>query len=489
MDAPATLGVSHQEYQALYEKLLLASRLFEERDQVAQSKLSLLQHRCVEYAGIIKAQRSARRIFEQDVQQLMESASQLEARNQEHLAQNRTLQHEVKVQSEENASLLTALSKQKIRLEQSYVPRDDYQEVLERAEKLQSRLDANTIPLDEHVHLKGVLQQLVEEKRLVEEASRFFDEERHATALAVKEAEAHCGVFKSRCDSVEIELKDSLVRQDALVGEIALLRDELSAAQGEKYEMTQRIIVLEGEKATLLTQLGGLKIAKRSEELARRNEESERRSLRSENSSLKARGVELERQVVEIERASDLERQHLKELGESERNLLRSQLDEMRTERDKIMRALGEAELRATTQAVQATQREEQLDQRATMREEQLNAALAELDDFRRQLMSDPLLCCEPDEDDPVGGVSEGVELFKHHGISGTPIVARRGNSSLGESRPNSRNSLGGHQILPSSDSPPETSAPRAPLALTPHPSSKEVRLVAAMAPADGCGV
>jgi hypothetical protein len=51
---------------------------------------------------------------------------------------------------------------------------------------------------------------------------------------------------------VEIELKDSLVRQDALVGEIALLRDELSAAQGEKHEMTQRIIVLEGEKATLL---------------------------------------------------------------------------------------------------------------------------------------------------------------------------------------------------------------------------------------------
>ena len=480
MDAPALLGVSHQEYQALYEKLLLATRLFEERDQVAQSKLSLLQHKCVEYAGIIKAQRSARRIFEQDVQQLMESASQLEARNQEHLAQNRALQHEFKVLSEENASLSTALSKHKIRLEQSYVPRDDYQEVLERVEKLQSRLDAKTVPLEEHLHLKGVLQQVVEEKRLVEEASRFFDEERHAAALAVKEAESHCGVFKSRCDSVEIELKDSLVRLDALVGEIALLREELSAAQGEKHEMTQRLIALEGEKATLLTQLGGLKIAKRSEELARRNDDSEKRSLRSENSALKARGIELERRVVEIERTADLERLHLKEMGESERNLLRSQLDELRTERDKMVRALGEAEVRATTQAAQATQREEQL-----------NTALAELDDFRRQLLSDPLLCCEPDEDatSHKDQETQDVGFFGNHHRSPTPVVSRLFDyRQLGESRPNSRNSTE-HIIHPSSDSPPETSAPRAPLALTPHPSLmelREVRLVATMASADG---
>jgi len=517
-------GVSHGEYQALFEKLVKANRLFEERDALSRQKLTFLQHRCQEYAGIIKAQQSARRLFEQDVDKLTQAAGLLEQREKDVDAKNKQLR-------EDNAALSAALAKKmaqfdalSLQVDEAYVslethrkllrkleqcvPREDLQEAVERAERLQTRLETQTVSAEEHAHLKSVLQQVVEDKRLVEEASRFFDEERHAAALSVKEAESKCSVYKNRVDSVEIELKDCLVRQEALEGAVAALKEQLISSHDETHGLTQRIIGLESDKAALLTQLGTLKIARRSEEAGIRKSAQETREMSVEIVSLHAR-------VAALTESLDSETSKLRSQADAERRHQHESVEAMKRERDEARKA--RAELLASHSV---------LEDKLRMSEEQHKAALAELDDFRQQLMAEPLLLLLQGAEgvDDAGmsigqstpGSAVSVSPSAPHSRSPSPAQAstflstcniygrssptlsaqkqthrhtqaqsqslalaqgqaqaQSRSQSQPQSQPQSQSQLQSHLKVFSSraeSSPPETSAPRPPLRVSPHP-------------------
>jgi chromosome segregation ATPase len=481
MENPGS-GVSGDEYRALYEKLVLANRLFEEREGLSHRKLALVkeelertQRKCLEYRSVIKTQRKMRLVFEQDVQSLTRAADMLDQRE-------RDVECKYLAVSEQNADLATRLEKKTVeaqrlstqveelrrdlreleensvslethrklqrKVEEETVPLDVHRDVLAKCERLQTKLDSSCVPLDEHLALKSLLQQALEDRRLVDESCRFFDEERHAAALAVREAESRCGVANSRANAAELELRESVGRCHELGEALEEARGEARDARAAVAELSQKIISLEGDKASALTQLGALKIAQR-----RDADEHRQRAKQLEESKRQA-SIAAELKLQLAEQAAVLER---------ESGRLRLALQRQ----DAAEAALRKAEETSRLQHEAVS--------------EQLRSAQAELEQFKQELALEPLLLEETGLD---LGLSLGLGQGQGHGSSPLLKSGDGGNSAFlspasasasasgSGSAPSSAPSSAQHRLpsfrLSASSSPPETS--RSPLLVSPHP-------------------
>lgn len=245
-----SVGISQRDYQALYDKLLFADRLFRERDSTNQQTIQSARAACTslttenvrlkrknqELRRVVDAMRAERQSIDEDVTELAHVAHLLEMREQEVEAQ-------LKVANREKEFNLNAFS------------------------NLQKDL-ALMVSLEEYHRLQKTVALLADDHKLAEESTLVFEEERHAAHLAAKEAEKRCDVFKAKADNLEIELRSVLLREEASRIAATALDQQVRDVDDERRDMSRRLVQLECEKSSLLTQINYERLEKKRINLA-----------------------------------------------------------------------------------------------------------------------------------------------------------------------------------------------------------------------------
>lgn len=513
------IGVSSEEYKHLYEKFILANKLFDERDELNRKQLQSLQtevtslrHKCQQYRDVIKKQRSFREAFDSDVQQLTRAADMLEQREREVELKNKILansnaelsesldkknleiqklQHQIDekmVPVTELKDIVDRYEKLKLRFERDTAPLEDYTSLSERFEKLKLKFQNNTVPLEEHNELlerfdklrlklqnesvsldehnatRQWLKEALDEKKLIEETMRFFDEERHASALAAKEADSKVCVFKNRADAVEVELRDSLGREVELQETASILKQDLVAVEAEMQQLTSRVVSLESEKAALLTQLGTTKIAHRKEADTARCKAQETWVLSKENASLKSKISELEHDLERVELQGMVEVRQLKG-NLSDKAALMAQA-ELAT-----LAAVQQLKLTESMHSERIKAIEDTHNQLMCNLTEQLSSSRADMESFRQLLLNDPLITDDSMLDAYHSGSRSSSGQLQQASDEAACSAMDQGPVEIPSAGTMSASPMISKRAAPFIEtSPPELS--RSPLALSPHPSS-----------------
>ena len=137
-----------------------------------------------------------------------------------------------------------------------------------KCSELQSQLK-NMVSIEEYEKLKQILQQTLEDKRVAEESANIINKMRDGYLNDVNEAEARTASLKGRVERSERELRDSAGREEKMKATINEIEMELGALNEEYNKMQDRCLGLENSKASLLTQLGNIKLNSRRESDAR----------------------------------------------------------------------------------------------------------------------------------------------------------------------------------------------------------------------------
>ena len=137
-----------------------------------------------------------------------------------------------------------------------------------KCSELQSQLK-NMVSIEEYEKLKQILQQALEDKRVAEESANIINKMRDGYLNDVNEAEARTASLKGRVERSERELRDSAAREEKMKATINEIETELGALNEEYNKMQERCLGLENSKASLLTQLGNIKLNSRRESDAR----------------------------------------------------------------------------------------------------------------------------------------------------------------------------------------------------------------------------
>lgn len=137
-----------------------------------------------------------------------------------------------------------------------------------KCSELQSQLK-NMVSIEEYEKLKQILQQALEDKRVAEESANIINKMRDGYLNDVNEAEARTASLKGRVERSERELRDSAGREEKMKATINEIETELGALNEEYNKMQERCLGLENSKASLLTQLGNIKLNSRRESDAR----------------------------------------------------------------------------------------------------------------------------------------------------------------------------------------------------------------------------
>ena len=243
-------GVSQEDYRALFDKLILAEKLFRERDITNHETISSLKISCeaihgenvrirrknLELRRCFVAMRAERKALDEGVAELSHAANLLEMREQEMDAKLKACDRE----KENNRTAFEALQK--------------------RCEGM--------VPGEAYHRLQATLTVIIEDHKLAEESTLVFEEERQAAHLAAREAEKRCELFKNRVDALELELRSVLIREDASKTTVATLDQQVRDVDQELRDISRRLVQLEGEKSALLTQINFSRMARRVDQTA-----------------------------------------------------------------------------------------------------------------------------------------------------------------------------------------------------------------------------
>lgn len=345
--------------RALYDKVILTGKLCEERDVLSRDAIRALKatnealrsenvrhfQKTEKLKRVIQSLRNDRHAFDNDVVQLTRAADLLAIRETE-MAGKFKLVHEC------NADLQRELDKK-----------------AQELAKMQRRVDEETCPSEDFVKVKNQLAQVIEEKRLSDEAQQFFHDERHASVLAVKDAEARVDILVRKVNSVEIELMNTLIREKALQSAVDVHVKESQGTDEERRNMSKRIVNLESDKASLLTQANYWKIEQRAELEAKRLAQRDR-------AVMEARETALVLQIGTLTEENEMFRRRINNLS-----------NDLLEEKDRGSSA-------AFSLAVERKSHEEQLSALTQQLQDvtlQLQDALNEIKTFSQAVLSDPL--------------------------------------------------------------------------------------------------
>jgi len=196
-----------------------------------------------------------------------------------------------------------------------------------KCSKLQKLLN-NMVPIEEYEKVKNLLQQALEDKRVAEESANVISKMRDSYVNDVNEAEARTASLKGRVERSERELRDSAAREEKMKSTIDQIEVELEALNDEYTKMKERCLGLESSKASLLTQLGNLKLNGRREseviaqlkqnihELENQNKEDQlkfKEKFSEANSNFMILSKELEAKILDRESQVDNYRAIMKE--------------------------------------------------------------------------------------------------------------------------------------------------------------------------------
>eukprot|EP01033_Poteriospumella_lacustris_P001530 gene1530-1105_t len=266
----AELRKAKKDYDELFDKFKLASQLFEERDGVYRAKIgeleetvSQLKRKNDNLKFIINNQNATKEAFAEDVKQLQEVSQLLETREKSLTEACEILQRENRLQAIEINDLKSRLSQredQYLRLEvlmqetmvpktdwmaqqqrlqvmedalhTDHVPKDVYERLAQECEalkahmtsamvekatfehlqhthlELERRVPVDFVPIAEYAKLKRLLQEAVDERRLVAESAQVVQDQRDQQMTNYREIEAKAISLKGRVEQQEAEIRE-----------------------------------------------------------------------------------------------------------------------------------------------------------------------------------------------------------------------------------------------------------------------------------------
>lgn len=320
-----------QDYDELFEKFKLANTLFADREalyrnqiQQLEESMAILRRKNDNLKFSLKAQNAAKEAFTEDVLQLQEVAKLLEEREQTMVAACDSANEKNKQLEKENESLRSTvvslqdqISRLQVIMEDTTVSKIEYNalnaqlktiegvlqtdyvsktlfnqqhddlvaikshmenDTVEKAlfdalqsklQQLEQRLPTDFIAMSEYKALQHILQNVLDERKLWEESSRVVEESRGEKARLLSEAEARIISLKDRVEHSEIELSELRGQYQQVTDELFSARAELDRREKEQTDQTNTISQLEQARASLLTQVGHLKLTLRNEAEAR----------------------------------------------------------------------------------------------------------------------------------------------------------------------------------------------------------------------------
>ena len=222
-----------------------------------------------------------------------------------------------------------------------------------KCSELQNQMK-NMVPVEEYEKMKQLLQQALEEKRVAEESANIINKMRDGYLNDVNEAEARTASLKGRVERSERELRDSAAREEKMKVTINEIELELEALNEEYTKMQERCLGLENSKASLLTQLGNIKLNSRREaevrtqlnntiqELEKQSKDDQlkfKEQFNEANANFGVLAKELEAKIHDREAQVDKYRNTIKENDTKNENIvseLKSKIKSIKTEKLKI---------------------------------------------------------------------------------------------------------------------------------------------------------
>ena len=374
-----------EEYRALFDKLTLANQVMEEREEKNQSLLSEKTRETENLRRIIQSHNALRESFDMDVKQIAKSATLLEDREREMNSQFNNIKSENVALKKDLDNVKTELDKAHRRMEDDMVSVDKYEDskvsfdkqlkevtlqkenALQKLDKKEEELQRSTIefkvslgsmvPLNEYNSLEQKVRILIQDNEIVEQSVKIVEESRNAAIQSLKDADKRILQLQETNQESEIKTTNSKITQERLQVDIDQLREELDLVDQERRNSVERACFMENSRASLLTQIGNLKLSSRkgTEEqwaILQKLKEAET-TIGKKDRIIGEHTQKLNETLIQIETEKSLLRENC-EKSSMEVDQFRAKFERERAEKKYIEEQLnrGKAELQEVHQAI-----------------------------------------------------------------------------------------------------------------------------------------
>ncbi len=322
------LAKSRADYDDLLDKFRQSNHLFDEKETLYKEQLKQSQHtielwkeKYYKVKTIVNEHNELKQSFQQDVKILQETAKLLDQReqdlhhsmellkdmNQKLTLENQEYQNQIQILEEKEIIMLRKCQEEMIskeehdalvkkyqalqhiiefdmiskvqyhqveddnhrlkqRIEQQCVDRRTYQEILQRFETLDSAVNSGQyIKRDDYERLLLENQSLNEDKRVIEASVRIVNEMKDQSMRQSEEKDVTIHGLQKKIELIEKDMQQLTMEHHHISIELQQKREEILRHDEERKQSLEKVMSLENQKSTLLTQLGQVKLSLRNE--------------------------------------------------------------------------------------------------------------------------------------------------------------------------------------------------------------------------------